>query len=300
VIIRRLLLAIVLCGLAVGAIALVARRDTFSPVLREVVVPVPGLRHEIRLLQVSDLQGNRFGARQGALATLLDGSGLDAVVLTGDMLDFERQRREPVYELLEVVKARTPRVYYLQGNHDPPGLGPDLAARGATALRSGVPIAFAPDDPSGRDVALIYGVDRRSILGAKGRGSKLLVVAAHTPPNAGRLAAGASLPGGVHLYIAGHTHGGQIRLPLLGAIAAPMSWYGEEGGNPRDNEITLWPDMKGRLVDGMYELAGQKVFVTRGVGTTGYGAGEFSMRIRFLCRAEIVLFRFVPKATCSG
>lgn len=293
--IRRLLLVIVVCGLAAGAIALVARHDTFSPVLREVVVPVPGLRHEIRLLQVSDLHGNRFGARQSALATLLDGRQLDAVVLTGDMLDFWRQPREPVYELLDVMKARTPRVYYLQGNHDPPGLGPDLAARGATVLRSGVPVAFAPGDPSGRDVALVYGVDRRSILGAKGRGSKLLVVASHTPPSAGRLAAGASLPGGVHLYLAGHTHGGQIRLPIVGAIAAPMSWYAEEGGNPRDNEITLWPDLKGRLVDGMYEPGGQKVFVTQGVGTTGYSAGEFSMRIRFLCRAEMVMFRFVPK-----
>lgn len=293
---RRALTAIVVVCLGVAAIVAIAWRDTGSPMLREVVVPVAGLRSEVRLLQVSDLHGNRFGYHQSELAALLKGRRIDAAILTGDMLDFPKQPRDAVYELADVIETRTPHVFFLPGNHDPVDLGSDLSTRGVAQLRPGVPIALAPSDPSANDVALVYGPDSRSIVSARGRGSKLLVVASHTPPNPTRLAAGASLGGGVHLFIAGHTHGGQIRLPLLGAVAAPMSWYAEEGGNPQDNEVTLWPDLKGRLVDGMYERAGQDVFVDHGAGTTGYGAGEFTARSRFLCRAQIVLFRFVPKS----
>lgn len=293
---RRLLTALAVVALGILAIALAARRDTLSPTLREVVVPVAGLPSEVTLLQVTDLHGNVFGDRQSKIAALLEGRRVDAAVLTGDKLDYPRQPREAVYELAAVLAQSTPHVYYLRGNHDSTGLGPDLGNRGVTQLRPGVPVAIAPFDPSAVDVALVYAPDSPAILAARGRGSRLLVLASHTPPNTTRLAAGASLGGsGSHLFIAGHTHGGQIRLPLLGAIAAPMSWYAEEGGNPHDNEITLWPDLKGRLVDGMYERSGQRVFVDHGLGTTSYGPAEFSVRSRFLCRAQIVLFRFVPK-----
>jgi predicted MPP superfamily phosphohydrolase len=37
----------------------------------------------------------------------------------------------------------------------------------------------------------------------------------------------------------------------------------------------------------MYERGGQRIFVSRGLGTT-------YLPYRFLCRSEMVLFRFVP------
>ena len=47
----------------------------------------------------------------------------------------------------------------------------------------------------------------------------------------------AHVPGGPHLTLAGHTHGGQVRFPLVGALRnashAPMRWshgHVEEGG----------------------------------------------------------------------
>jgi uncharacterized protein len=270
--------------------------DTYQPRLREVTVQVAGLPREVTLLQVSDLHGRLFGDGQSRLADLLAGHPIDAAVLTGDMLDYPTQPRGGSYALVRMLRQHTPRVYYLRGNHDPVDLRADLITKGATGLETDRPVAFSPADPSGRSIALAYGVDSASIGRANGWGRQLLVMASHTPPNPTRLAAAKKLGGsGEHLFIAGHTHGGQIRLPLIGALWAPTSWYAEEGGHPEDNGVTFLPDLRGYLIDGMYVRDGQDVFVSNGVGTTSLGIKGHSLNGRFLCRSEIVLFHFVPK-----
>ncbi len=77
---------------------------------------------------------------------------------------------------------------------------------------------------------------------------------------------------GVDLQLAGHTHGGQVRLPFLGALYT-SSLYGKrfEVGRHRLGEMTL--------------------YVTRGVGMEGKGAP----RVRFLCPPEIVLWEIAPQ-----
>ena len=72
---------------------------------------------------------------------------------------------------------------------------------------------------------------------------------------------------GIDLYLCGHTHGGQIRLPLWGAVVT-SSKYGKqyEMGHYQDNGTTL--------------------YVSRGIGLEGKGAP----RMRFLCPPEIELF----------
>jgi predicted MPP superfamily phosphohydrolase len=286
---RPLLTFVVLLLLAVAATAALRAemtRETTQPVLREVEVRVPGLPREIALLQVSDVHDYRFGEKQADIERLLGKRRIDAVVLTGDMTDYPGQDPEPVHELIGVLRRRTRALYYLRGNHDAVALGRDMQAERVTPL----PAAVAEPMASGvatAQAAIVYGVDDASIAGARGAGSRLLVIASHTPPDAKRLAAGAAHTGGVHLYVSGHTHGGQVRLPGVGALFAPLSWVGEQGGIPGDNEITFVPDLRGRFVDGMYEREGQRVFVSRGLGST-----YFSYRL--LCRAELVLFRFVP------
>lgn len=76
---------------------------------------------------------------------------------------------------------------------------------------------------------------------------------------------------GIDLQLSGHTHGGQVRLPLFGAIYT-SSLYGKrfEVGRHRLGEMTL--------------------YVTRGIGMEGKGAP----RVRFLCPPEIVLWEIAP------
>jgi hypothetical protein len=67
------------------------------------------------------------------------------------------------------------------------------------------------------------------------------------------------------LMLAGHTHGGQIRLPLLPAVT---------------------PSGSGRFVAGWYRDTFAPLYVSRGVGTV-------DIRARFLCPPEVEFFRLV-------
>jgi hypothetical protein len=72
---------------------------------------------------------------------------------------------------------------------------------------------------------------------------------------------------GVDLYLCGHTHGGQIRLPLFGALITSSDfWKRYEMGRYEENDTTL--------------------YVSRGLGMEGLGAP----RARFLSPPEVIVW----------
>lgn len=95
-------------------------------------------------------------------------------------------------------------------------------------------------------------------------GFKLLLV--HSPDIAPE--AGAA---GFDLYLCGHTHGGQIRLPLVGALATASAW-----GR--------------RFANGRTQVGGMIEYTSRGIGMEGLGAP----RARFLCPPEVILWEIFP------
>jgi len=70
------------------------------------------------------------------------------------------------------------------------------------------------------------------------------------------------IAGQVPLVLAGHTHGGQVRLPLV-----PVFWL---------------PHGSGRFLEGWYAERGSRMYVSRGIGTT-------FLPIRFLCPPELAI-----------
>ncbi len=71
----------------------------------------------------------------------------------------------------------------------------------------------------------------------------------------------------VDLYLCGHTHGGQTRLPLFGAVITSSDFWK-------------------RYEMGRYEEDNKVLYVSRGLGMEGKGA----LRARFLAPPEIVLW----------
>jgi uncharacterized protein len=69
----------------------------------------------------------------------------------------------------------------------------------------------------------------------------------------------------ITLQISGHTHGGQCQVPLLGYAPRRVS-YGE------------------KYLEGSYASDHSRLFVSRGLGTTG-------LRVRFACRPEVAILR---------
>lgn len=90
----------------------------------------------------------------------------------------------------------------------------------------------------------------------------LKIMLTHAPDIAPEAAAA-----GFDLYLCGHTHGGQIRLPLIGAVFS-SSHLGK------------------RFIIGRYQEGQMTLYTTRGIGMEGLGAP----RARFLCPPEIVLW----------
>jgi hypothetical protein len=71
----------------------------------------------------------------------------------------------------------------------------------------------------------------------------------------------------IDLQLSGHTHGGQVRLPFIGALFTG-SLYGK------------------RFEMGRYQLGKLILFITRGLGLEGAAAP----RVRFLCPPEVILW----------
>jgi len=184
---------------------------------------------------LSDLHCNSFGASQEGLMELLDRASPDIVVLTGDMMDENILDFAPVEMLCEALSARGLAVYAVWGNHDRwlsrgdfNRLKEIYAATGVVVLendtavleRDGERIYLAgADDPpvwDDRDVAY---VGQNGLGVAPGDGFTVLFMhRANLFP--------AVSPLGFDVVLAGHMHGGQVRLPFAGGLVSPTRrWF---------------------------------------------------------------------------
>jgi hypothetical protein len=73
----------------------------------------------------------------------------------------------------------------------------------------------------------------------------------------------------IDLILAGHTHGGQVRLPVIGSF-------------------NIVPSHNIKYDMGLFNKQGTTMYVNRGIGTT-------ILPIRFFCSPEITIFRFTEK-----
>jgi predicted MPP superfamily phosphohydrolase len=167
----------------------------------------------------------------------------DLIILGGDYVSFqERRYMEPCAELLAPLRAPH-GIYAVLGNHDDDVEMPKaLERRGIEVLkdaRTTVSIRNERMDFIGIRFWTRATVDLARLLkGASASGTTVLL--SHDPR---RLQQAAAL--NIPLMLSGHTHGGQIVLPGIGAIAA----------------------RKFPVAEGMARRENTTVFVSRGIGT---------------------------------
>lgn len=166
----------------------------------------------------------------------------DIIVLGGDYVSFfDRQYIAPVAELLAPLTEAPHGSFAVLGNHDDEREVPAaLAARGFTVLKDQRTALTVRGERL--DIAGIHFWTRtpRDIAGVlKGTGGTTILIA-HDPR---RLTEAAALD--VQLVLSGHTHGGQVVVPAVGAIVGRK-----------------FPVLAGYATRGNTSL-----FVSRGVGT---------------------------------
>jgi len=223
----------------------------------------------ITLLQVSDFHGSTSSKLAERVVNAAGKAKPDAVLITGDLVDRSTDDFGNVYNLIRELHSICPDIFFVSGNHE--WSNDSRQALLGSLSRMGVVIldnkgtAFATK----AGVINICGVDdpyrhRDKISRAmKGlAGGKYTVLLSHSPRIRDRLEQYAP-----DLVLCGHTHGGQIRLPIVGALIAPG-----EGLLPVYNK-------------GMYRLkGGSKLYIDSGVGTS-------KLPLRFLNRSQVSVIR---------
>jgi predicted MPP superfamily phosphohydrolase len=102
------------------------------------------------------------------------------------------------------------------------------------------------------------------------RTDRFSIAVMHSPDSAPETAAL-----GYDLMFAGHTHGGQVCLPVVGALVTNCS-------------------MPRRLVDGLIRMGPTVLHISRGLGTSKYAP------FRFCCRPEATILRLTRRPTMEN
>ncbi|HSL11337.1 MAG TPA: metallophosphoesterase [Actinomycetota bacterium] len=258
---------------------------------RLAILPTEGGR-TITLLHLSDLHFVRNDADKARFLASLPET--DVTVVTGDFL----AEPEAVETAVEAVRATRGRLasWFVLGSNDyftPRPLNYAAYFRGRRRRRSaalGRPhdlvrllIADGWEDltNSRREGALdglpieLLGLDDAHIRWHDYRPAprrapeRFGIAVMHSPDSAPEAAAL-----GYELVVAGHTHGGQVRLPLIGALVTNSS-------------------MPRRLVSGLIQMGSATLHTSPGLGTSKFAP------FRFLCRPEATVLELTPGADAA-
>lgn len=264
---KRYIAPMIKLGLQVLGLYEKGRRQALSPVVSAVdlcFADLPEAFDGFRLLHLSDLHIDGVDGLTEVLATLLDGIQADLCVLTGDYRFDDEGPCDEVYRRMRKVvpiMAAPHGIYATLGNHDESAIAFELEDMGIHML-----VNEAAEIRRGRDSIWIAGIDddfdykADDLCGAMASipSSEFKILLAHTP-DLYRQAAEL----GVDVYLCGHTHGGQVRLPKIGSLRSNARC-------PRAYTYRYWN------YDGMH-------------GYTSGGIGCSSLPVRLNCPPELVL-----------
>lgn len=232
----------------------------------------------IRLLHISDLHIEHLSRRETDVLRAVAEEQPDLIAITGDYVNLSYNQDAEAYQRIRHFLAQLAApagVYACLGTptvdireHVVP-MFDDLAIqllRGTcrtAAITGGQPIAVLGVDCT-HHVEPDAAVLRRTVEQAPPDMPQVLLY--HSPelmPQASEA--------GIDLYLCGHTHGGQVRLPLIGPVLT-SSHLGRQ------------------YVMGHYQNGRTHLYVSRGVGLEGLSAP----RVRFCARPEITLVTIKP------
>lgn len=231
----------------------------------------------LRVMHIGDIHVERIGIRERRLNALIDEIKPDVIVFSGDFVNLsyngDEQAKDEIRELISAWRAPlgvycvpgTPLVESLQRVTE--------FVRGIdqiTLLANRWATVTSPDGDKlhicGMITTHLLPDDRERVasLGKLAPQDGINLLLTHSPDVAPEAA-----EAGFDLYLCGHTHGGQIRLPVYGALATASA-------------------LGKRFVMGRKQVGQMVIYTSRGVGMEGLGAP----RARFFCPPEVIIWDF--------
>lgn len=247
---------------------------TVSPVRIETSALPAG--SSLRVVQLSDLHVERTTQREKQIPTLVESLQPDIIVLTGDYVNLS---------YLDDPRAIADARSLLAQLHAPSGV---FAVNGTVDSRAQMDRLFTGLDihvlfnesvsvPVGSGLVQVIGlydeagwVYSRTLAALQNimrsqNPDQFQLLLYHNPD----LMESFELTG-VDLYLAGHTHGGQVRLPFYGALITYSAF-------------------EKKYEMGRYDVNGTTLYVSRGLGLEG----SYAPRVRFFCPPEIVVIEII-------
>lgn len=226
---------------------------------------IPKAFNGYKILQLSDLHSKSFGKDNGRLIEAIDKENPNIIVMTGDMINSFEEEFHTFLNLAEKLKKY--KVYFVEGNNETKlskakyiKLMKDMEAKGIEIINN----SKLKIERAGSNISL-YGVwcelcyykeikseyrkdtyfQKKNIEKALGYldRKEFNILLAHNP-----LYFDTYAKWGADLTLAGHIHGGLVRIPGVGGLLSP--------------ERRFFP----KYSYGLYEIKGSKLIVNRGLG----------------------------------
>jgi len=231
-------------------------------VVRRYVLGSGKLASSVRLLVLTDLHSTMYGKNQSVLLAKIKELKPDLVFLVGDIVD-DKRPMEGALQLLEALGSEYP-TFYVTGNHEfwsgqADEIKDSIRSFGITVLEGNCKTVEVQgqriqicgvDDPDGFEEERFFGTEispgwdqELEKCEAQLDASEYSILLSHRPERVSYYA-----QSGFDLVVAGHAHGGQIRIPgLLNGLYAPNQGF--------------FPKYAG----GSYDLGSSTMIVSRGL-----------------------------------
>jgi len=205
-----------------------------------------------RILQVSDLHDATFGENQQHLVNKIQQQNPHIIVITGDLVDSNRYNLQNSMDLIDRI-VEIADVYYVTGNHevatnDVDHIKQELTARGVRVL-SNESLNLVSENTSisltGIEDPLMGNEAPEMLAASKIPEDMFTVLLAHRTEDFQ-----AYVDAEIDLTLAGHAHGGQVRIPFIGGLIAPAQGF--------------FPS----YTSGLHEFGESKLIISRGLGNS--------------------------------
>lgn len=245
---------------------------TFRIKINSITIASDKIKDKITIVHITDLHGSSFGKNNEKLIKKIDEQKPNIIVATGDMYSAGDEKGKQVAFQLLTELAKSYPTYFVNGEHDSnESFMENLKAHNVKVLDYQDEIITI-----GNTNLHFYGISNVYYSPTFNLNHEFTL----DPENYSILLAHiANLPAfekfGVDLALCGDTHGGQVRLPFLGAIYTQDSWF---------------PDLQGKPMKGLYSQNNTNLFISCGLG-------NYPIPIRIFNRPEIAVIQLIPSVS---
>lgn len=220
--------------------------QAFVGVEKKLTIKSAKVNNDIKITHISDFHSNVISNLDEVLDNIKAFSP-DLIFLTGDMIDYPTEKKiERTMYFLENLSRLGIKTYFVSGNHE------EASEESEIFYEKLKKLGIKKLDNEGENLIIsdsdvyIYGVPYWGMdLDDFKPGQGLNLVLAHFSKNIRE-----KYDSRMDIIFSGHTHGGQVRAPIVGGLIAPGEGF--------------LPDYDG----GLYDFKESKIYVSSGLGNT--------------------------------